>query len=41
MDFRKVWESAEIRALAKKLGIPVHRRVALGAEGIVDGDNTG
>ena len=40
MDFRKVWEPFEIRALAENLGVPAGKE--LWAErGFVDGDNSG
>jgi len=42
MDFRKVWEAWEIRALAEKLGL---KKLDTGADwytkGLVDGDNSG
>ncbi len=41
MDFRKVWESHEIQALAKKLGIRFTGEELWARQGIVDGDNSG
>jgi L-fucose isomerase len=42
MDFRKVWESWEINALAKKLGIKGLKGNSLWEKkGLVDGDNSG
>jgi L-fucose isomerase len=42
MDFRKVWESWEIRALAAKLRIPgLDGRSLWEQKGFVDGDNSG
>ena len=41
MDFRKVWEPWEIRALADKLAIPYSAADAWAERGFVDGDNSG
>ena len=41
MDFRKVWEPWEIKALAKKLKIKVSGRELWAKRGFVDGDNSG
>ena len=41
MDFRKVWEGWEIKALAKKLGVNVNPRADFIKKGLVDGDNSG
>lgn len=41
MDFRKVWEGWEIKALAKKLGVKVNPRADYIKKGLVDGDNSG
>ena len=41
MDFRKVWESWEVKALAKKLKVSIPRGAAWGKKGFVDGDNSG
>ena len=41
MDFRKVWEPAEIRALAKKLKVRCTGKELWTRKGIVDGDNSG
>jgi L-fucose/D-arabinose isomerase len=41
MDFRKVWEPWEIRALAKKLDVPFTGEELWAREGLVDGDNSG
>ena len=42
MDFRKVWEPAEIRALAKKVGAAKPKGKCLWWEkGVVDGNNSG
>jgi len=42
MDFRKVWASLEIQALARKLGIKKPKGKSLWwSKGIVDGDNSG
>ncbi len=41
MDFRKVWEPAEAKALAKKLKIPFTGKEPWAANGFVDGDNSG
>ncbi len=40
MDFRKVWEPFEIRALAEKLGVPTGDE-PWATHGFVDGDNSG
>ena len=41
MDFRKVWEGWEIKALAKKIGVKVNPRADYIKKGLVDGDNSG
>jgi len=42
MDFRKVWEAWEIKALAEKLGIPgLDGSTLWEKKGFVDGDNSG
>jgi len=41
MDFRKVWEGWEIKALAKKIGIKVSPKADYIKKGLVDGDNSG
>ena len=41
MDFRKVWEGWEIKALAKKVGIKVNPKADYITRGLVDGDNSG
>ncbi len=41
MDFRKVWESWEIKELAKKLGVKFGGNELWAAKGFVDGDNSG
>lgn len=41
MDFRKVWEPAELVARAKALGIDVKGDELWARKGIVDGDNSG
>ena len=41
MDFRKVWEPWEIKALAKKLKVPVPAKALWADRGFVDGDNSG
>ena len=41
MDFRKVWEGWEIKALAKKIGIKLNPRADFVRKGLVDGDNSG
>ncbi len=42
MDFRKVWESWEIRELAKKLGLKkLDKKADWYNKGLVDGDNSG
>ena len=42
MDFRKVWEAWEIRALAKKIGVKnLPRNADWLTKGLVDGDNSG
>ncbi|MCD8139219.1 MAG: hypothetical protein LUE17_05500 [Planctomycetaceae bacterium] len=41
MDFRKVWEPWEIRALAEKVGVPIDETADWAAKGFVDGDNSG
>jgi L-fucose isomerase len=41
MDFRKVWEAREIKALAKQLGLPLKGATLWEQKGLVDGDNSG
>ena len=41
MDFRKVWEDWEIKALAKKLKIKTTSKDLWAKKGFVDGDNSG
>ena len=41
MDFRKVWEGWEIKALAKKIGVKVSPKADYIQKGLVDGDNSG
>ena len=41
MDFRKVWEPWEIKALADKVGVPYSEADIWAAKGFVDGDNSG
>ena len=41
MDFRKVWESWEIKELAKKTGVKVNNKADYITKGLVDGDNSG
>jgi L-fucose isomerase len=41
MDFRKVWEPWEIRALAEKLKVKFSGKEPWAQRGIVDGDNSG
>ena len=41
MDFRKVWEPWEIRAMADKLGVPYGPDDLWAQKGFVDGDNSG
>ena len=41
MDFRKVWEPGEIRALARKLKVRCTGKELWARKGIVDGDNSG
>ena len=41
MDFRKVWEGWEIKALAKKIGVKVNPKADFIKKGLVDGDNSG
>ena len=41
MDFRKVWEPLEIRALARKLKVKATGKEAWWTRGLVDGDNSG
>ncbi|MHC4646369.1 MAG: hypothetical protein ACYTBJ_12785 [Planctomycetota bacterium] len=41
MDFRKVWEPWEIKALAKKLKIKFSGKESWAKRGFVDGDNSG
>ena len=41
MDFRKVWEGWEIKALANKIGVKVNPKADYIKKGLVDGDNSG
>jgi L-fucose isomerase len=41
MDFRKVWEGWEIKALAKKVGAKINPKADYIKKGLVDGDNSG
>jgi len=41
MDFRKVWEPTELKALARKLKVAVPRRADWALKGLVDGNNSG
>ncbi len=41
MDFRKVWESKEICALAQKLGLPLNGSSVWEQKGFFDGNNSG
>lgn len=41
MDFRKVWEGWEIKALAQQLGVKVDAKADYIQKGLVDGDNSG
>ncbi|MCX7846458.1 MAG: hypothetical protein N2595_00270 [bacterium] len=41
MDFRKVWEAWEIKALAARLGITLKGDAIWEKKGLVDGDNSG
>jgi len=41
MDFRKVWEAEELRAVATKLKVPYSDADIWAQRGIVDGDNSG
>ncbi|MBN1805500.1 MAG: hypothetical protein JW837_09630 [Sedimentisphaerales bacterium] len=41
MDFRKVWEGWEIKALAKKVGVKISPQADYIKKGLVDGDNSG
>jgi L-fucose isomerase len=41
MDFRKVWEPQEIRALAKELNVKFSGKEQWAKNGFVDGDNSG
>jgi len=41
MDFRKVWETWELKTLAKKLGIKLTGQTLWEKRGLVDGDNSG
>ena len=41
MDFRKVWEGWEIKALAKKIGVKVNPKADYISKGLVDGNNSG
>jgi L-fucose isomerase len=40
MDFRKVWEPWEIKAMAEKIGVPL-ANAPWATKGFVDGDNSG
>jgi L-fucose isomerase len=41
MDFRKVWEPWEIKALADRIGVKLPTDAAWAQKGFVDGDNSG
>jgi len=41
MDFRKVWEPAEVRAVAKELKVKFSGKEKWAQKGFVDGDNSG
>ncbi len=41
MDFRKVWEPIEVKALAKKLGVSFSDNDVWATKGFVDGNNSG
>ena len=41
MDFRKVWEPWEVKAMADKLGVPYGDDDLWATKGFVDGDNSG
>jgi len=41
MDFRKIWESWEIKALAKKHGVKLSTKADYFVKGLVDGNNSG
>lgn len=41
MDFRKVWEPAEVKAIADKLGVSYTDKDLWATKGFVDGDNSG
>lgn len=41
MDFRKVWEAWEIKALANRLGVALKGDTIWEKKGLVDGDNSG
>lgn len=41
MDFRKVWEAWELKALAKKLKIAIPKNAIWASKGLVDGNNSG
>ncbi|MBN1435810.1 MAG: hypothetical protein JW936_01940 [Sedimentisphaerales bacterium] len=41
MDFRKVWDAAEIKTLAKKLDVPIKKGADWATKGLVDGNNSG
>ena len=41
MDFRKVWEGWEIKALAQKTGVKINPNADYIKKGLVDGDNSG
>ncbi|OPZ08663.1 MAG: L-fucose isomerase [candidate division BRC1 bacterium ADurb.BinA364] len=41
MDFRKVWEPFEVRALAEKIGVALDPEALWVRKGFVDGDNSG
>jgi L-fucose isomerase len=41
MDFRKVWNASEAKALARKLKVPFGKKDLWAQRGFVDGDNSG
>jgi L-fucose isomerase len=41
MDFRKVWEGWEVKALAQKIGVKISPKADIITKGLVDGDNSG
>lgn len=41
MDFRKVWEPAELKALARKVNVKLTGKALWETKGLVDGDNSG